>query len=248
MTLFTLGCLVAVSAAAVDVDSAGREAWCIEPGNLERVIRSAEVLNFGVAAGADGRMIDPVGPRGGMSLRRWRSESLSDFRGACDAAYDAHFGLASSEDATEPASSDDESVLAKLGLATLPALLGAAAGAGAGFQLSKLSRAEERRHQEAQALSKGLADLTAELDQLIAKVPSESVEGKDKLAVRRRAVDLLSQIPASSPCVGPATEALAELISTLAGSKLPHPQLEVDALEADKKEVAQTVNRVISGL
>jgi hypothetical protein len=243
--LLSLIPLAVVSSALADTDTAGRDAWCVEPENLARVIVSAEMLELGAASGADGRVIDPAGPAEKVSVRQWRTQSPEDFRGACDDAYDAHFGLASNDSGS---GADDESLGEELGLATVPALLGAMAGAGAGYGFTKLGRNDERRHQQALALQTALGDLVSELDQLIAKTPSESVEGNDKLAVRRRAVDLLAQIPKSSPCAGPATVAVDGLIGTLAETKLAHPQLEVDLLEVDKKEILQTVNRVISKL
>jgi hypothetical protein len=245
MVVFSLIPLALVSVASASSDTAARDAWCIEPENLSRVVVSAEVLGLGTASGADGKMIDPAGPTERVSVRQWQTQSPEQFRSACDDAYDAHFGLASDDGGS---GSDDETLGEELGLATVPALLGAAAGATAGYGFTKLGRTDERRHQQALALQKALGDLISELDQLIAKTPSESVEGADKLAVRRRAVDLLTQIPASSSCAGPATEAVAGLIGTLAETKLPDPQFEVDNLEVDKKEIVHTVNRVISEL
>lgn len=237
-------CWLVASTALASTDTASRKAWCIEPANLSHVIASAEVLGFGVAAGADARMIDLAGSGGQISLREWQRRSPADFQSACDDAYDANFGLASpqSVDQIDP---DEELWLEKLGLATVPALFGAVAGAGIGSQLSKRARKEERSHQQALALEKSLADLTIELDHLIAKTPSESVTGEDKLAVRRRAAILLSEIPPSLPGADRAVSALDGLIVDLAQPK-QQPGVEANLLETSKRKVWDAVNHVIS--
>jgi len=185
-------------------------------------------------------MIDPAGTERPLSLRRWSELHPEDFRLACDEAYG---GYVEGDSQSDSDSADD--LLSSIGASSLITLVGALAGAGAGYQLSKCSRADERRHQQALALQTDLSALIAKSDSFAQTVRSESDKGEERLDLRSRAVDLRSKIPTSSACAAPAKAALDDLVETLAKSKLDVAELEADLISNAGREVETTVKRLI---
>ena len=234
------------------------EVWCLDPNNRARVVATAQLNRSGSATGADRARIIPARSQEALDLPAWRQSHEADFATACRATFTAF-----REDAVTPddfdrviekttaeigeaveVRDDGLSKEAETGIATGTGLVTALIGLFGGYTLSKRSRADERRHAEADALDEELSSLEANVDALCERTLSGTARPADYMTTRQLAVHLRSKIPSSTKFSQQAKGSLTTLIEMLASPQREDPR---DA-EGTLRTAFDAVKRDVSAL
>lgn len=178
-----------------------QEVWCLEPPNMERVVRTAELLGLGTAGG-NRRKVVLSGATSAVALATWRQQDATSFRSACDRAYSSEHPDQVSErevdtlrDAIEDLD-DGPSDEVKFLLALAAGIGAAGAGAYGTYQFGKKQRDEEIAYANALLLGNELILLMSELEVLAEHASAGAVTEADRLAVVRQTARLMGRIPA----------------------------------------------------
>ena len=191
-------------AGAVDLDE---EVWCLGRGNRAQVVNTAETMKLGKAVGSRRALIVPRGSSAALDLDEWQSARPQDFSAACEQAH-ASFG---GGDAVP----DEESTLAKVGIAAASGGFVAGVGGVISYKAAKRGRKDEHSFQRAVTRSKQLIADLALLDEAVDRLATGKRAGDDppeeSLKARSCATRLESTIRSAEIEGDAAIEALEEL-------------------------------------
>jgi hypothetical protein len=250
--------LIALPALATAKTVPAQDFWCLERGNLERVVNAAAILDLG-APGPDPRQVTPNGSNDAIAVSVWRQSHPDAFRIACDGAYRSHYPDAFSRSDAESIKeaiedtgsgpSDEE----KEGLALLGGVLAALAGAGAAYGFGNRRRNKDIEYANALLLGNALLLLTSDLEELAVNAEAGAVGAEDKGLTRRRTAELTGRIPAgrlpkSVESTRGALTALRDLDKVLKAPPLSDPKKEAVRLRRAKKDVTDKVGALVADL
>jgi hypothetical protein len=218
------------------------EIWCLQPGNVRIVVRTAALDGLGTVEGKGSSFL-PKGSEGRpLKAEEWRKQRPKEFARVCDKTYEALTGrLAEPDKESGKDSGDDdlssgEEFVLTLGSGSVAALVGALGGAIGGYQVTKRTRSEERKYLRADLLAAALANLNAALEGLPEAYEERPVDPTEWEAPARCARELQTRLPGDSTAAAKAESSIETLLSLLG----PTPSGGADKEHADDLRAARS--------
>lgn len=179
MTLVIIVCsLIAGPIALAGAVGVDEEVWCLDKDNRSQVVSTAQTLGLGKPAGSGRALIVPRGSNEKLGLGEWQQERPQDFADACEHAYEVFGG---------GGAPDEESPVAKVGIAAGAGAVVAGVGGLISYGAAKKGRKDERVFQLSLGRSKRLIDELATLNEAVDQLAQKKREGTNDAAEGQKA-------------------------------------------------------------
>lgn len=203
-------CLTVGPATLAAAKLTSHDVWCLNEGNWENVIRTAELEGAGVPYD-DGTTLTPSGAGQPVSLVDWRADDGPAFHRACEKTYAAFGRTVELADLSQAITDLDEPDGFKYGLPLISGAVIAALAAWLSYVFAKRGRAADRRYETASELGLNLSELMVGLDQLIAATERNTRKNEEAREVKALASALKEKMPDTAT----ATAALGSLAGSV---------------------------------